>query len=103
MNLTGIYPALTTPFAADESVSVTDLKHNIERYNRTGIAGYAVAGSTGETVLLSHAEWETVLITVKEAASKQKRLIAGTGMESTADTIARTKRAAELGYEFALV
>jgi 4-hydroxy-2-oxoglutarate aldolase len=31
------------------------------------------------------------------------RLIAGTGAESTADTIERTKRAAELGYHFALV
>jgi 4-hydroxy-2-oxoglutarate aldolase len=30
-------------------------------------------------------------------------LIAGTGAESTAETIERTKRAAELGYQFALV
>lgn len=103
MDLAGIYPALTTPFAADGSVSIADLKHNIERYNRTGIAGYAVMGSTGETVLLSHAEWESVLVAVKEAAGKNKRLIAGTGMESTADTIERTRRAAALGYEAALV
>ena len=103
MDLSGIYPALTTPFAADGSVSVVDLKHNIGLYNRTGIAGYAVMGSTGETVLLSHGEWEQVLIAVKESAATGKRLIAGTGMESTADTIHRTKIAAELGYEAALV
>jgi 4-hydroxy-2-oxoglutarate aldolase len=103
MEISGIYPALTTPFAADGSVSTADLKHNIERYNRTGLAGYAVMGSTGETVLLSHGEWERVLIAVKESAASDKRIIAGTGMESTADTIHRTKLAAELGYHAALV
>jgi 4-hydroxy-2-oxoglutarate aldolase len=103
MEISGIYPALTTPFAADGSVSTADLKHNIERYNRTELAGYAVMGSTGETVLLSHGEWERVLIAVKESAADDKHLIAGTGMESTADTIHRTKLAAELGYHAALV
>ena len=103
MDLSGIYPALTTPFAADGSLAIADLKYNIERYNRTGLAGYAVMGSTGETVLLSQGEWERVLIAVKESAASGKRLIAGTGMESTADTIHRTKIAAELGYHAALV
>ena len=103
MDISGIFPALTTPFAPDGSVSIADLKHNIERYNRTGLAGYAVMGSTGETVLLSEGEWESVLIAVKESAAGDKPLIAGTGMESTADTIHRTKIAAELGYHAALV
>jgi len=48
MDLSGIYPALTTPFAADGSVSLAGVKHNIERYNHTGLAGYVVLGSTGE-------------------------------------------------------
>lgn len=103
MDFSGILPALTTPFAADGGVSIADLKHNIESYNRTGVAGYAVMGSTGESVLVSRTEWERVLVAVKEAAAKEKRLIAGTGVESTAETIERTKRAAELGYEAALV
>ena len=103
MNLSGIYPALTTPFAADGSVSLTDLKYNIERYNSTGLAGYTVLGSTGESVLLSRAEMDGVLATVKETAGQGKRLIAGTGAESTAETIERTKRAAEFGYHLALV
>ena len=103
MDLSGVYPALTTPFAADGSVSLIDLKYNIERYNSTGLAGYVVIGSTGESVLLSRGETESILATVKEAAGQGKRLIAGTGAESTAATIERTKRAAELGYHFALV
>lgn len=103
MDLSGIFPALTTPFAADGSVAIADLKHNIQMYNRVGLAGYVVMGSTGESVLLSKSEMEAVLVAVKETASRDKKLIAGTGAESTAETIERTKRAAELGYDAALV
>jgi 4-hydroxy-2-oxoglutarate aldolase len=103
MNLSGVFPALTTPFSADGSVSIEDIKHNVTKYNATGLAGYVAIGSTGESVLLSRTEVETVLVAVKESAAPGKLLIAGTGAESTAETIERTKRAAELGYHFALV
>jgi 4-hydroxy-2-oxoglutarate aldolase len=103
VDLSGIFPALTTPFAPDDSVSIADLKHNIQLYNGTDLAGYVVLGSTGESVLLSRSEMEGILVTVKEAAGKGKRLIAGTGAEATAETIARTKRAGELGYHAALI
>ncbi|MCU1241414.1 MAG: 4-hydroxy-tetrahydrodipicolinate synthase [Candidatus Acidoferrum typicum] len=103
MDFSGVFAALTTPFAADDSVAIAHLKQNIQRYNATGLAGYAVQGSTGESVLLSRAEWDSVLVAAKEAASPQKKLLAGTGVESTAETISRTKRAADLGYHAALV
>jgi 4-hydroxy-2-oxoglutarate aldolase len=103
MNLSGVFPALTTPFSADGSVSVEDIKHNITKYNSTGLAGYVAIGSTGESVLLSRKEVDTVLVAVKESAAPGMRLIAGAGAESTAETIDRTKRAAELGYHVALV
>jgi len=103
MELSGIFAALTTPFAEDGSVSLAGLKHNIQRYNGTDMAGYVAIGSTGESVLLTRSEVEGVLTTVKEAAGKGKKLIAGTGAESTAETIERTKGAAELGYQVALV
>jgi len=103
MDLAGIFSALTTPFSSDGSVSIADLKHNIQQYNGVGLTGYVVMGSTGESVLLSKPEMEAVLVAVKETAARDKRLIAGTGAESTAETIERTKRAAELGYDAALV
>ena len=58
MDFSGVYPALTTPFAADGSVSIEGIKHNITRYNSTGLTGFVAMGSTGESVLLSHSEWE---------------------------------------------
>jgi 4-hydroxy-2-oxoglutarate aldolase len=103
MDLSGVFPALTTPFAPDGSVALADLKHNLHRYNGTDLAGYVVLGSTGESVLLTREETNGVLATAKEAAAPGKKLIAGTGAESTAETIEKTKRAAELGYHAALV
>jgi 4-hydroxy-2-oxoglutarate aldolase len=103
MILSGIFPALTTPFGSEGSVALSGLKHNILQYNHTGVAGYVAIGSTGESVLLTSAEVEGVLVAVMESAAKGKTLIAGTGAESTAETIVRTKRAAAIGYDVALV
>jgi len=103
MEFRGIFPALTTPFEADGEVSLSGLKENIGRYNKTGLAGYLVLGSTGESVMLGREEADAVLVAVKETAAPGKLLIAGTGAESTRETIARTKRAAALGYQAALV
>jgi len=99
----GVFAALTTPFAQDGSVSLADLKHNVQRYNQTDLAGYVALGSTGESVLLTRAEMDGILETVRESAAEEKKLLAGAGAESTAETIERTKRAAELGYDAALV
>ena len=103
MNLSGVFPPLTTPFSGDGSVSLVDLRTNLARYNRTPLAGYVALGSTGEAVLLSRPEMDEALGAVREAAAPEKILIAGTGAESTSETIERTRRAAELGYQVALV
>lgn len=103
MDLSGVFPALTTPYSGDGSVSIEDITHNVRRYNATGVAGYVAIGSTGESVLLSRKETDAVLSAVKESAAPGKVLIAGTGAESTSETVERTKRAADLGYQVALV
>ena len=79
------------------------MRQNIERYNRIGLAGYVAAGSTGESVLLTSAEYRSILEIVRDAAASGKILIVGTGTDSTAETIARTRLASELGYAVALV
>ncbi len=103
MELRGIFPALVTPFACDESVSLSALKQNICLYNETAVSGLVLLGSTGESVMLTREEADAILVAAKEAAAPNKILIAGTGVESTAETIAQTKRAAALGYSVALV
>ncbi len=101
--LQGVFSPLTTPFSASGSVDLDLLRENVAKYNITSLAGYLVVGSTGESVLLSREESHRICATVREAATPGKILIAGTGVDSTAETIARTRRAAEMGYDFALV
>ena len=103
MDLAGVFPALTTPFAADGGVSLEDVKHNIRRYNETELAGYVVLVRRANLSCYESNEMDAILAAVKETAAAGKILIAGTGAESTAETIARTKRAADCGYAVALV
>jgi 4-hydroxy-2-oxoglutarate aldolase len=103
MKLQGIFPPLTVPFASDDSVDHEKLRANIERYNRTRLAGYVLNGSTGESVLLRWEEVYAIWETARKFAAPGKLLIAGTGAESTPETIEHTNHAASLGYDFALV
>jgi len=104
MELRGIFAPITTPLSADgDSLALEHLKKNFAFYNKTKLAGYVVGGSTGEAILLSSDETDRVFAAVTEHAAPGKLLIAGTASESRVDTIARTRRAAALGYKVALV
>jgi len=103
MRFEGIFAALTTPFASDGSVALDRLGENIARYNRTHLRGYVVVGSTGESVLLGPEEIDRIWGTAREFAAPGKLLIAGAGVDSTNETIARARRAAELGYDAVLI
>lgn len=103
MKLRGIFPPITTPFADDGEIDLKRLRQNIERYNQTKVSGYVMNGSTGESVLLGWDEIEKLWGAAREAASPGKVMIAGTGAESTVETIRHTKRAAALGFNAALV
>jgi 4-hydroxy-2-oxoglutarate aldolase len=103
MKLQGIFPPLTTPFDNNGDVYQAKIKYNVEKLNRTALAGYVVHGSTGESVLLTTDEkircWEWIA----EYAAPEKLLIAGTGAESVRETVELTNRAAEIGYKVAMV
>ena len=103
MLLQGIFPAVTTPFYPDGAVYYKKIEHNIDRYSRTPIAGMVVLGSTGEAVMLGDDERREVFRLTAEVASPEKVLIAGTGAESTLETLRLTEYAATLKYDVALV
>jgi 4-hydroxy-2-oxoglutarate aldolase len=103
MRFEGIFAALTTPFAPDGSVALDRLGENIARYNRTHLRGYVVVGSTGESVLLGPEEIDRIWGSAREFAAPGKLLIAGAGVDSTSETIARARRAADLGYDAVLI
>jgi dihydrodipicolinate synthase/N-acetylneuraminate lyase len=78
MNLSGVFPALVTPFDASGELALDKMRANISALNRTGLAGYLVNGSTAECVFMTRAEMEQVLAAVREAAAPGRILIAGT-------------------------
>ncbi len=103
MKLEGIFPPITTPFDRDGKLYRAKLRHNIEKWNRTRLAGYVVCGSTGESVYLSHEEKIALWEMAAEYAAPDKLLLAGTGMESVQETVELTNRAAAIGYKAAMV
>src|SRR5579863_5868807 len=103
MLLHGIFPPITTPFYQDGKIYFRKLQQNVEQYSRGPIAGIVVQGSTGEAILLSDDERRDVMKAAREAASTEKVLIAGTGIESAIETLRLTEYAAQLGYDVAMV
>jgi 4-hydroxy-2-oxoglutarate aldolase len=99
----GVFPPIPTPFDAEGDVHFQALVENLERWNQYGLAGYVVLGSNGEGVLLDGEEKLRVWETARQVIPSDKLLIAGTGCESTRQTLALTCKAAEVGADAALV
>jgi 4-hydroxy-2-oxoglutarate aldolase len=102
IDLNGIFPPIPTPFI-NEKVAYDKLADNIERWNPAGLKGYVVLGSNGEYVSLSEEEKRAVVDSVVQSAANDMLVIAGTGCESTAETVRLTKDCAKLGAHAALV
>jgi len=101
-NFEGVIIPVTTPFRGDD-VAPERLAANLQRWNATALAGYVVLGSTGEFPMLSEAERDRILVAAREAIPRDKRFLAGTGANSTLQTIRQTRRAAEIGADAAIV
>ena len=103
ISLRGIMPPIPTPFDAAGDVHHAALLENLERWNQYELRGYVVLGSNGEGVLLDQAEKVRVWATARRAIPADRLLVAGTGAESTRETIDITQRAADAGADAALV
>ena len=98
----GIFPPVVTPFKK-ELFDREGFLSNLGRLNEVELTGYVVLGSNGESVYLDEDEAAAVLEAAVEGAAENKFLIAGTGRESTRQTVEFTRRAAKLGAGAALV
>jgi 4-hydroxy-tetrahydrodipicolinate synthase len=98
----GTYTALITPFKAGE-VDYTALGKLVDKQLEAGVDGVVPCGSTGESATLSHEEHERVIAFVIERAQKRFKVIAGSGSNSTRESIRLTKFAKEHGADGALL
>ena len=101
--LKGIIPPLPTSFQEDEELYPEKIRENIGQLLKHELAGILVLGSNGELVMLSEAEKEKVYATAREAIPSERIMIAGTGGQSTRETMQLTKLAARQGADAALV
>ena len=100
----GIFPPIPTPFdSATGDVAPVLFRENIARLLAEGVAGIVVSGSTGEAALLDADEQRHLVGLAREALSDGAWLIAGTGGESTRQTIASSRAAAAAGADAVLV
>src|SRR5262245_58959775 len=100
--LKGILPPLVTPFTPDGALDLRGFEANLERYALQDLGGYLVLGSNGEAASLDEGE-KLALVAAARRHAGRRTLLAGTGLESTAGTIALTRKAADQGADAALV
>jgi 4-hydroxy-tetrahydrodipicolinate synthase len=98
----GSNPALVTPFSGGR-VAEDTLRAFVEWQISEGSAGLVPCGTTGEVATLSSDEHRHVIATTVETANGRVPVIAGCGTYDTAASIERTRAAADVGADAALV
>ncbi|HBM3460090.1 TPA: 4-hydroxy-tetrahydrodipicolinate synthase [Listeria innocua] len=98
MDLGKVITAMVTPIHPEKNkVCKKRIHHLVNHLIDNGSAGLVIAGTTGESPTLSHDEKMKLFRQVVETNAGRAKLIAGTGSNNTAETIAFTKEVAELG------
>lgn len=103
MDISGIYPPITTPFDKDENIDWSALQINMDKWNQVPFRGYVVQGSNGEYAYMTVNERLELVSKVRGMMAEGKLLIAGSGCESTRATIEMTNGMADCGADAALV
>lgn len=103
LNLSGIFPPLPTSFDGEEKLSAEKIRFNIQCLSRYDLSGFLILGSNGEQVMLSESEKHEAVAVAREAVPSGKLLLAGTGGQSTRETIRLTRDAASAGADAVLV
>ncbi|MDX1509681.1 MAG: 4-hydroxy-tetrahydrodipicolinate synthase, partial [Woeseiaceae bacterium] len=95
----GSLVALVTPFDADNRVDFAALKRLIDFHAAQGSDGLVIAGTTGESATLEKSEHEALIRRAVEIADGRLPIIAGTGSNSTAQSIALSQAVEDAGIE----
>jgi 4-hydroxy-tetrahydrodipicolinate synthase len=98
----GSIPALVTPFSGGR-VAEDTFRESVEWQIAEGSNGLVPCGTTGEVATLSAEEHRQVITATVEVAKGRVPVIAGCGTYSTEASIERTRAAADLGADAALI
>jgi 4-hydroxy-tetrahydrodipicolinate synthase len=99
----GCYTAVVTPFDSKKRVGWETLKALAEFQKAQGVRGVVPAGTTGESPTLSWEEHYRVVDSYFEAVGSSLETIAGTGSNSTEESLEATRHVADRGIRVALL
>ncbi len=103
ISLGGCFPPIPTPFDGNDRIDHDRLTANLEQWQKTPLRGFAVLGSNGESVLLKTEEKVETWRTAGKAITSDRHFIAGTGRQSTKETLELTEKAAVAGANAAMI
>lgn len=103
MKLSGVMPALVTPFDKEGKIDFKAFEKLLVHLREAGVTGWVPNGSTGEYFSQSTEERREVLQFVKDFAKPGEILIAGTNAPATREVIEQTAMAKEIGYDTVLL
>lgn len=99
LKLTGITPALLTPFDEEGNVNTAVIRDMIEFHLSGGVSGFYVCGSTGEGLLLSEAERRLVAETAIDQVKGRVPVVVHVGAIATQTACALASHAEEAGAD----
>ncbi|KAF7688168.1 hypothetical protein HF521_014174 [Silurus meridionalis] len=103
LDIAGIYPPIATPFTQDGNVDYQSLDKNLQKYGSIPFRGLVVQGSNGEYPYLTTEERIDIVRRVRETLPTSKIVMAGSGCESTRETIKMSESMASAGADCVLV
>jgi len=94
----GVFAPIPVPFKSDEAVDFDSLAKNLDRWIASPLTGVVMPGSNSEAPYINDQERAEIWKLVGEKfRSTNKLFIAGTGLETTKDTIEQTLLSATHG------
>lgn len=97
INWSGVFPAVTTKFTADEAIDFVEFEKNIDAQLNAGVDGIILGGTLGESSVLTNEEKaELVKFTVKKVAGRVP-VILNIAEGSTREAVKQAENAVELG------
>jgi 4-hydroxy-tetrahydrodipicolinate synthase len=101
-DFSGLAVALATPFTASGEIDMKAFRALVKHVAGGGADVLVVLGSTGEAATIVEDERDPLIAACLQEAGG-KKVVAGTGHNSTRQTVAWTRRAQELGAHGALI
>lgn len=97
MEMRGVIPPMTTPFARNGDLDLKLVKGQVDWLIAAGATGLAAGGSTGEGHALDAEEYRDVIAATAEATGKRVPVIAGVIVDSTREAIKRGRMVEKFG------